>query len=144
MNERSSKPEIKDAQKDYFRACFLAVFVAVAGFVKPAAEMSRGLACFLAAALLAAVGAYFHFWKRLELEIVLPQPNSRLLRMAVLWYCLSVVLGAALVRDPIKGLVETQDGGAATLEWMLAVAGASVMALALFRLFRLIWERVRR
>jgi uncharacterized membrane protein YidH (DUF202 family) len=135
---------IKEAQREYFRACFLSIFVAIVGFIKPAAETSRLLTLVCAAIIFAAVGAYFQIWKRFERKIDVQQSKSRLLRMAFLWYVLSGVLGVALVRDPAKGLLRGEDSDVSALEWLLCAVGALVIALALFRLFKLIWERDRR
>lgn len=126
-----------NAKKEYFGACFLAILTVVMGLAAPSEGVSDGLVLVGVLAVLIVVGFYFQVGRqsaKSEEEEIRPS-DSRLRRMALLWYVLSIVLAANLVRGSASEVIQGRGQYVTSVEWILGVVGAFVILLAGWRLY---------
>ena len=105
----------KSAKKEYFNACFLAIFTAVAGLVEPGAEASNGLILVGVLAVLIVVGSYFQMGRATQeagQEDIVPS-ESRLRRMAILY---NDANEAMIENAKLFGTLFKADGGTVITE----------------------------
>jgi hypothetical protein len=132
-----TKEDRNYALKDYFTACLLAVFTSFAGLTGSDGMPGRGLWVVGLVALLMAVFVYFHFKQQEDSKNDRNlAPLSRLRRMAVLWYVLTIALGAALVKDHIETM-----NTVGPREWVMSVLGLAVGGFSLFRILRMLFKK---
>lgn len=61
--------------------------------------------------------------------------------MAVLWYGMSTLLGASLLREPGRVILEGDARSVSTLSWVLAGVGLASIGAAIVGLVRLLLQR---
>jgi hypothetical protein len=129
------KPDTS-ARNEYFLACFFSVCV---GLVRLGTRSGLGTGLIIVGVLILfiAIGIYYQFGRSLgsdqEGDLEGPSP-TRLYRMALLWYALSVLLSASYVRDLVRFLGGDQGNDFGPLQWGMGVIGLGVAGFGLWRI----------
>ncbi|MCP4195614.1 MAG: hypothetical protein GY762_00545 [Proteobacteria bacterium] len=124
------------ARNEYFLACFFSVGVGLAR-LGTRSGLGTGLIFIGVVILFIAIGIYYQFGRSLgsdqEEDPERPSP-TRLYRMALIWYALSVVLSASFVRDLVRFLGGDHGAEIGPLQWGMGVLGGGVAGFALWRI----------
>jgi 1,4-dihydroxy-2-naphthoate octaprenyltransferase len=136
MSQNTSK-----LQKEYFTACFVAMFTAIIGLAAPDSSgqppVKSQFLVFFIAAILIVIGSMVHIFRKTadnQTEEDLLHRNPRLRRMTLLWYGLSLVLAALPVFRSAHKLLRNQMDLIAAIEWIVGAACAAVIAFSLWRI----------
>ncbi len=129
------------AKKDYFQACLLAISTGLLSLAAQNEGASNGLVLLGVFAVLMVFSTYLSHRqsqdgrteKRTEKDYSPGEP--RLLRMALLWYVLSLVLVSGLLREPARFIWQGKGGNITSVQWLIGTAGVAIFGFTLFRLY---------
>jgi hypothetical protein len=134
-------------KREYFTACVVVLFTAVIGLLAPDSTgqppIKSQLSLFFIAIIgVMAVNLFFKFKRTNDPatdETLIPQ-RSRLFRMTLLWYALSLALASPVAFRPAKRLWLGQTDLVSNIEWVLGAASVGIVIFSLLRIFNCLFK----